>query len=243
MARSTDGGRTFSEPVHVAGDDTEPARGPSLAVHDEGVVHLAWTVGEDVTADIRVARSGDDGHTFDEPQHVGAGPGHADAPKLAIDGDGTIHLAYAESPHGPGGQYHIRYTRRQPGSDEFERPRQVAAPTDEIASVAFPHLAIDGDNGVYLAWEQFLDARGRPRGLGFTMSIDGGGTFVPAITVAGTDDDAAGFSGSQQGLLMRKLAVNDAGVIALVNSTFRQGRTSHVWLVRGRTETGRQGDP
>ena len=123
-------------------------------------------------------------------------------------------------------------------SDEFEQPRQVAAPTDDIASVAFPHLVIGGDTGVYLAWEQFRDARGRPRGLGFTMSTDGGETFAPEPTAPGTDADAACFSGSQQGLLMRKLAVNDAGGLALVNSTFSEGRASQVWLIHGRAEAG-----
>ena len=159
---------------------------------------------------------------------------------LALDGDGTVHLAYAGSLRRPGGPYHIRYTRRPPGSDEFKRPRPIAAPSDDIASVAFPHLVIDGDNGVCLAWEQFRDARGRSRGLGCTMSTDGGETFASAITVPGTDDEALGFSGSQQGLLIRKLAVSDAGVIALVNSTFKQGETtSHVWLVRGQADHGR----
>ncbi len=243
VSRSTDGGRSFSEPVHVAGGDAEPARGPSLAVEDQDTVHLAWTVGEDAAADIRFASSRDGGRTFDEPQPVGAGPGHADAPKLAVANDGTIHLVCSESPRGPLQGYRIQYTRRVPGADAFEPPREIAAPDGDIASVGFPHLALAGDDRVYLAWKQFPDARGRPRGLGFTMSSDGGDTFAAASIVPGTDDEALGFSGSQQGLLMSKLAVNDAGAIAVVNSTFRQGRSSHVWLIRGRVEAVPAGEP
>ncbi len=37
----------------------------------------------------------------------------------------------------------------------------------------------------------------------------------------------------QQGLLMRKLAVNGAGAVAVVNSTFKRNQTSHIWLFRG----------
>ncbi len=37
----------------------------------------------------------------------------------------------------------------------------------------------------------------------------------------------------QQGLLVRKLAVNGAGAVAVVNSTFRLSQTSHIWLFRG----------
>jgi hypothetical protein len=33
---------------------------------------------------------------------------------------------------------------------------------------------------------------------------------------------------------MDKLAVNNAGDISIVNSTFKQGESSHIWLIRGR---------
>ena len=51
--------------------------------------------------------------------------------------------------------------------------------------------------------------------------------------VPGTADPTLGFNGSQQGLLMRKLAVNGAGAVAVVNSTFKRNEASHVWLFRG----------
>lgn len=42
------------------------------------------------------------------------------------------------------------------------------------------------------------------------------------------------FNGSQQGGLTEKLAVNAAGRIAIVNSTFRPNVESHVWLLLGK---------
>ncbi len=36
-----------------------------------------------------------------------------------------------------------------------------------------------------------------------------------------------------EGLLMRKLAVNRVGAVAVVNSTFKRNQTSHIWLFRG----------
>jgi hypothetical protein len=41
-----------------------------------------------------------------------------------------------------------------------------------------------------------------------------------------------------QGLLMDKLAVNESGAVAVVNSTFQRNEASHVWLIRGQA-TGR----
>lgn len=52
--------------------------------------------------------------------------------------------------------------------------------------------------------------------------------------VSGTADPELGFSGSLQGLLMRKLAVNRAGAIAVVNSTFQPNDVSRVRLILGR---------
>ena len=233
--RSTDGGASFSEPLPVAGGrGANPARGPALAVDDRGAVHLAWTVGEDAAADIRVATSRDGGRSFGDPRIVDTGSGHADAPKLAVDGRRTVHVVYAESPTGPSGRYHVRYSRRADGADAFEAPRAISAPPGAPpAGAGFPALGLDGEERLYVIWELFPDDAGRPRGLGFTSSTDGGTTFAAASTVPGTGDPRDGFNGSQQGLLMRKLAVNRVGAIAVVNSTFRANEASRVRLLRG----------
>jgi hypothetical protein len=60
LRRSTDG-RTFSNKVFIRTE--KPARAPSLAVQGNSV-YLAWTVGDERSADVRVARSDDGGATF-----------------------------------------------------------------------------------------------------------------------------------------------------------------------------------
>src|SRR5919106_1205850 len=64
VRRSSDGGSTFSEKVRI--NDAKPARAPSLAVSN-GTVYLAWTVGDDEAADIRVAKSVNAAATFGAP--------------------------------------------------------------------------------------------------------------------------------------------------------------------------------
>jgi len=108
FSRSTDGGATFAEPLHVnPGRDGVPARGPSLAVGAEGRVYLAWTVGEDAGADIHFAQSVDDGRSFGAPRTVLESDGHADAPKITVDAKGTVHLVYGESAPGSD-RHHLR---------------------------------------------------------------------------------------------------------------------------------------
>lgn len=240
FSRSTDRGETFSDPVHVDGDNNLPARGPSLAVNENGKVYIAWTVGEDPEADIRLATSNDGGESFGETQIVFESEGHSDAPKIAFDRDGALHLTYAESPAGLFQRYQIRYSRSFDGGNTFEGSREITSPQrNDFESAHFPSLSVNGRNNVYLVWELFPDRQRRSLGLGFTYSTDAGETFASPSVIPGTDDPGLGMNGSLQGLLMRKLAVNTEGELVVVNNTFRQNRSSHVWLMRGNIEPPR----
>ena len=101
-------------------------------------------------------------------------------------------------------------------SRDLARPRR-------IARGEFPSLALDAKGGVYLAWEL-------ARGLGFAFSGDRGERFQVTSPVPGS---AQGPNGGLQGKLGRKLAVTPDGQVALVNSRFREGEASRVWLLRG----------
>ena len=216
VRRSSDGGRTFSQKVRVS--DSKPARAPSLAAGREAV-YLAWTVGDDASADVRVARS--TGGAFGTPVIVGKGKPYSDAPKLAIDARGTLHLAYAEGKR-------IFYSRSNDGARSFERPRQIAA-----RNAGFPSLDLDAKGNVYVLFERFEEHPFLARGLGMALSTDGGDTFNTGPVPGSVGE---GWNGSSQGLLMRKLAVGDDGAIAIVNSSFKENERSRVWLVRGRLE-------
>jgi len=237
ISRSSDGGRTFAEPKHIAGSGDLPTRAPSIAVDDDGKVHLAWTVGEDPTADIRYTIFDSRDESFQAPRTVDVTGGHADAPKLAVDDNGIVHLVYAESPDGPWQRAHIRYTLARAG-EPFRAPEDIStAHTEQFASVGFPSLAISGDD-LYVLWELFPGLGHRSRGLGMTRLTDDGDRFAAAEIVPHSGQSDPGFNGSRQGMLMRKLAVNDAGDIAVVNSTFQQGERSFVRLIRGHLNTG-----
>ena len=229
--RSADRGRTFIERIRIAGDRAAPARGPSLAVGGGEDVHLAWTVLEGAAPGIRVATSSDGGDAFGAPVVVGERDGSADAPRLAVDGEGTVHLVYAELPLGSVEASRVLYARRLLGAQTFEAPRRI---TNRAGAASYPSLAIDGEAGVYVVWERFSTIVGGPLGLGLAYSRDAGRTFSSPSVVPGTDDIWLGVNGSRQGLLMRKLAVAADGTITVVNSSFREGAISRVRLILGR---------
>lgn len=222
LRRSTDGGKSFSRPLKVNG--TKPARAPALAVHG-GNVYLAWTVGDDASADIRVARSTDSGASFAAPVIVERSTGYSDAPKLAVDRQGTLHLVYGESERGLFAGRHVRYARSTDGGKTFDRPRNVSG-----ADAGFPSLGTDAGGSLYVLWERFAAETIRPRGLGLAISRDAGRTFKAGAV---PESAGSGWNGSLQGMLARKLAVSGDGAVAIVNSSIQQNEGSKVWLIRG----------
>jgi hypothetical protein len=239
FSRSTDGGSRFSRPVRIAGaDSAKPARAPALAIGADKTIFVAWTHGEDDSADIHVATSHDDGRTFRAPSVVAQTRGYSDAPKLAVDVEGTVHLVYAESVRGPFDRYHVRYARSRDAGRSFEPARDISQPhPDGIVSAAFPQLSLDARGNVYVLWEIFPDVREPPRGLAIAVSFDRGERFTAPAVVPASVDRKGGGNGSHQGLLMRKLAVNGDSEIAVVNSSLKHGDRSRVWLIRGRALT------
>lgn len=250
-SRSTDGGVTFSEKAHITGggggDEPLPTRAPSIAADGSGWVVIAHTVGDVTDADIHLWVSADGGAEFSGPVVPHESGGFADAPRVVFDGAGVLHLVYAESLGGPDGAPYVdsdgerqsgapqlKYTRAAAGGMDFTPARPVfeGEAGDHAAARAFPFLRADARGHLHLAWERFAEFPGRPRGLGYARSEDGGQTFSTPILVPDLGGAAAeGVNGSQQGLLASKLAVSASGRVALANSLFVRGERSEVRVV------------
>ncbi len=232
IARSTDRGATFSAPMQVS-DGTLPARAPALATGSDAVF-LAYSVGDDPSADLRLAVSRDDGESF-SLSIITQTRGFSDAPKLAVDEAGTLHVVWAESVGASGTRSAIRYMRSRDGGRTFEAARELTSATRNNA--AYPMLAIDGTT-VVVGWELITDTHQRSRGLALSYSLDDGGAFTRPAFVAHSIDANGGFNGSHQGRLMEKLALRN-GELLVANSALAHGRGSRVWLVRGEMPTSR----
>ena len=211
FTRSTDGGKTFHKLLRINSMQSRPARGPALAAGPAGTIYLAWSDG-----DIHLAKSTDGGQSFTHVQ-LTRSSAYSDAPKLALNG--KLHLVYAENDE-------IRYARSADGARSFEQHRAVSG-----RGAGFPYLELDGAGNVYVAWERLPGGRERPRGLALTVSRDGGRNFAPPSPVPHSADPSGAPNGSFQGLLMRKLAVNARGDLAIVNSSLEDGERSRVWLI------------
>ncbi len=229
LRRSRDGGERFDGAVRLGGSHELPARAPSIAVDEvSGNVHVAWTVGEDPRANVRIATSRDRGVTFGPERVVARTAAHADAPSIACGARGVVHLAWAEGERRSRGGYRVVVTRSTDGAAKrFERARVISTDGE---GASFPQVAAADDGRVVLTWERFVGRGAHPRGLGLAVSTDAGATFVaeaPLLTPA-----EGAWNGSQQGLLGQKLDARGRDVV-VANSLFRPGARSEVLFLRG----------
>ncbi len=127
LARSTDGGRTFTTTLVHAGREgstqTAYVAAPSGAVdpQDPRYVYVGFAVGdwsnEKDPIKTMVAASADGGRTFAPPVEINGGTG-ADYPWIAVDGAGTVHATYWS-----------RGAGTQPADPTQARPNGRAQPT------------------------------------------------------------------------------------------------------------------
>ncbi len=102
VARSTDGGQSFSEPVIVGHDRWVyaacPHRPASLGVDGQGRLYVVWyTEGADETPAVYLAYSDDQGRTFSPKQALNSSKGtFPDHPQMAVDGQGRVVAVWEE---------------------------------------------------------------------------------------------------------------------------------------------------
>ena len=151
VARSTDGGRTFGEPVRASADnwqiDACPDDGPAIAMDAAGTLHVAWpTVVESAgrtSMAIFHAASADGGRTFAPRQRVDGGEGSAAHPVIAIDANGEAAVAWDELAEGR------RLVRIRAGTAP-----PVTVSDGKIAT--YPSIAVS-DGAVIVGWTDQSD--------------------------------------------------------------------------------------
>lgn len=152
VARSTDRGETWSEPVRVHADnwkfDACPHAGPSMRVDSAGVVHIAWWTGKEGAAGVYYAHSDDRGQSFSAPVALGTAeysrPSHV---QLALAGAHTVIAAWDDgTTRVP--RVVLRVSRNGGGS--FAPAQTVST---QGRSATFPVLAVS-DSGIAVAWSQ-----------------------------------------------------------------------------------------
>jgi len=158
VASSTDGGRTFSQPVRVSEDgwqlDGCPEDGPSIAAGPDGTLHIAWPTIVDkggLRKGIFYSYSTDGGRTFATRLRMDTGEDvtNASHPQVTVV-DGRVAVVWDESrPAGP--RIRLRLIGSSQGTGVW-RPEFVPAITfSEPGPASYPAVAATA-NGLVGAW-------------------------------------------------------------------------------------------
>jgi hypothetical protein len=156
VARSTDGGKTWSAPVRPREDGWVfpgcPHAGPSLKVGSDGLVHIAWWTGKTGEAGVYYARSDDGAQSFvATPIATGArsNPAHV---QLALLGGKRVAVAWDDGQSETPG-----ILLRVGAGSSFGKSTKLSA---SGAAATFPVLGASGDS-LFVAWSQMGEAAHR----------------------------------------------------------------------------------
>jgi BNR repeat-like domain len=154
LARSVDGGKTFSAPVRLAVDDWVlhacPDTGPSIAARN-GRVYVAWYSEGHGTAGIRLAISADDGTSFDPEQIVSGDVTDANHPRLSVAEDGRTLLVF-QGRSQESGKWRVNQAYLvEINGNKATAPVRV---TNSEHSVSHPDLIAGTAGRVFLAWTE-----------------------------------------------------------------------------------------
>lgn len=192
VASSADQGRTWR--VQQISTGRADSRFPTLAVGEDGRVHVAWTQYDGGTGKVYYARF--DGRRWTAPVRLSPGQAYAGVPAIAADRTGTPHVVwYGIRNQAPairtrhGSIYEILYSR------VFEkRWTQPEIISPGIPDSINPTLGIDGQGRLHSAWYQF-DARvyqvrytERDRVWNQPKQISSGGDDAAAVAMAAVPD-------------------------------------------------------
>lgn len=152
VARSSDHGATWQEPVRVHADnwvfDGCPHAGPSVQVDAAGRVHVAWWTGKQGDAGVWYARSNDGAKTFADPVALGVAefsrPAHV---QLALGGEDRLVATWDDGTLATP-RVVVRTSR-----DGGNRWSETVALSDSGRAAGFPVVALQRGH-VTIAWSE-----------------------------------------------------------------------------------------
>ncbi len=92
QATSADGGKTWTNPVETV--LRNPGAGIAMRKLSSGNSVIVFNDSETERTPLSIARSTDDGHTWEEPLHLESNPGEYSYPCVIQDSAGKIHITY-----------------------------------------------------------------------------------------------------------------------------------------------------
>jgi hypothetical protein len=187
VARSTDGGGSFTLPVRADSNGGLNPQLPALAVNSRGTLYVTWSGWQDslyTATNIYLSRSTDGGATFNRAIRVDSTLNlRAAASSIGVDSVGTVFLAWRDNRSGSS-YYHVYFCKSTDGGNTFSQVVEVDLPGPY--SGTFPSLVVDrSGRDIWCAYKE------RDTGIHHiyvSRSTDGGQSFGGRIQTDSTGE-------------------------------------------------------
>jgi hypothetical protein len=205
IARSRDGGRTFTEPRTLQGADAPGDRGwPALAVDGQGTAHAVWldhrglaSAKTEAAAHDHKSGTGYDGVAMAQrsglyyacagsstagERELTAGVCYCCKTAIAVAADGAVYAAWRHVY--PNNIRDIAMTVSRDGGATFATPVRVSDDQWQLSGCPDdgPALAIDASGTVHIVWPTVIDGA-TPEGALFYSTTRDGRRFTPRVRV------------------------------------------------------------
>ena len=171
IAKSTDGGETFSTPENISNNDGVSTF-PRIAVNENNV-YVVWQDGTDTpgSREIFIAKSINSGETFSSPENISNNKGLSLSPQIAISDD-NVYVVWSDDTDGFD---KIFLSKSTDGEETFSTPENISdQKLESDTSFAYQPSITVNENNVYVVWHE--DPQGE-RSIFISKSTDGGETF------------------------------------------------------------------
>lgn len=199
VAASTDGGRTFGEPVNPRGPEDQDGGGaPTLAVADDGTLYALFSASSpgDEPSSLRIARSTDQGATFETFEASPPSSYYADeilAWSPEGGAQGTLHIVYENKidPAPGAGERDIYHRRSTDGGETWSEGVIVNDDDPEQFYVQVtPNVNVAPNGRVDVAWWDFRDDPGLfVNDVYYSYSTDNGSSWSPNMRISDESSD------------------------------------------------------
>lgn len=148
--QSTDGGKTYSDPLTLSTTGDFFNTSPNLVVDTAGNIYVVW-VGD---IQILFTKSTDGGKTFSRPIAIGSESGFAFISAVAVDNKNNVMVSYAGFEFdNQSSRFGLFAARSSDGGTSFAQPVIVFEETnDKILLTSIPYLAFNSKGAVFIVY-------------------------------------------------------------------------------------------
>jgi hypothetical protein len=161
---------------------------PRTQADGQGRVFVVWVDNREGRSEIYFRASENHGKNWGPEVNVSRGGSSATNHQLLTDGRGRLYVLWTDTRYG---FEDVFFARSEDAGRQWAEPQRLSHHAPGVAISTRPNMALGANGELYVAWQ---DRRNGREDIYFTLSADGGRTWLPQDLRLDTDDPGTGVS-------------------------------------------------